>query len=332
MNEITERATSEDSIASSSASIPAVVVSSPGVDQATLDATTSSRALMFDSGIPMPVSADPGVPDPASFTNSPSHSSPALSEVALPHDAIPTREQTREAMKPSTEAISEGLPPSLLRHIKDRSISGLFTPMSDGAVSSDSSAVQDEVTVASQTRGLTESESPNVPGLSLLISGNEVESLPLDATQEGEKEIERGREPSSKVDTDIPVVQSEIPSPSVNVETIQGQSEAFSTAPEHSQEPATQQTSSQSETLPSVPHTQEDHVVDDDAEGEPDPEYHVARGGSSTTEPKKLGDSAPTGEKAPEPTIDAPITTLRPTPEPTAEVQQPILSVGELAS
>lgn len=196
--------------------------------------------------------------------------------------------------------------------------------MSDGGISSGSSAAHDEVTASGQANESPEGGSPEAPGLSLLISGNEIE---LDVAQESEKKDEGRPDSIPKVDTSMETLQSATALTPVSDERIHPQLDATIAAPESSQMVATQQSASQSSTLPSIPHTQEEHDAHDadvDAEGELDPDYHhEARREASKAESKGHGDSAPAETIPPGVAEDPQIAATPPIGASPDEAQQP---------
>lgn len=324
--EIFVRASSEDSIASSSQSVPAVVVSSPTEkheDHSLTAPQVHEAPRMLEAGIPMPVSADPGVPDPASYTNSPTPQSPAPSESHLARGATPGIEQMPQNTKLSTKTISEGLPPSLLRHIKDRSISGLFTPMSDGTGSSGSSDGQEEINTVVKQNEDPEGGSPEAPGLSLLISGDDIEPICLEPAQGTETQVAEDEPvPKTNTDTSTTNTQAVTPPVSVNEQETPLETDATKTLPEPSQVSATQQSESQNGTQRGSSHTERVHNVDDDAEGELDPDYHDDRGRSSKAVSEKKGSPA-AAEVKPSEATETQDPTVSQIAESSVEVERP---------
>lgn len=131
------------------ADVPTIHISTPPADQPLAgtpagegDTTTVAEATpahdhspvpMLNGGVPMPVSADPSVPDPASIHDTPvSAGSPAS-----PADA----DESAVASPTSPRGYASAIPPALFKHLSGhKSFSGLFTPMSEAGSSPVSSA------------------------------------------------------------------------------------------------------------------------------------------------------------------------------------------------
>lgn len=89
--------------------------------------------FVLQSGIPMPVSADPNVPDPASLHDSPMNS---------PKPAA--LEESEDDSSDANTMIASAIPPNLYKNISGhRTVSGLFTPMSEASSCPPSPAIQD---------------------------------------------------------------------------------------------------------------------------------------------------------------------------------------------
>jgi hypothetical protein len=89
---------------------------------------------MLQPGVPMPVSADPNVPDPTSLHTSPV---PTPQPSAADED---TDDQGPSSPEPTT---ASAIPPALLKHFSGhKTVSGLFTPLSEGGSCSPPSNVQ----------------------------------------------------------------------------------------------------------------------------------------------------------------------------------------------
>lgn len=88
-----------------------------------------SPVRMFSPGIPMPVSADPNVPDPASVHDTPV-GSPRPDSLSL--DAVDDKDATPSVeSSPSKKGVLSAVPPSLAQYFTQKhSPSGLFTPVS----------------------------------------------------------------------------------------------------------------------------------------------------------------------------------------------------------
>lgn len=116
------------------------MISSAGSSRHVEEISTTSRlahdntASTFETGVPMPVSADPSVPDPASIHSTPnSPGSPASVAEGPAVDQVAGSEKR--------PIISSAIPPSLFKHLSGhKSISGLFTPLSEGGSSPTDSA------------------------------------------------------------------------------------------------------------------------------------------------------------------------------------------------
>ena len=86
----------------------------------------TAETRMLQPGIPMPVSADPTVPDPASVHVSPSES---------PQSSSP---------RPAAQHVLSAVPPGLMAKLsRPTSLSGLFTPYSEASSGPSSPAMQD---------------------------------------------------------------------------------------------------------------------------------------------------------------------------------------------
>ncbi|KIP11230.1 hypothetical protein PHLGIDRAFT_139205 [Phlebiopsis gigantea 11061_1 CR5-6] len=132
-----------------------------------------SSPRMFEPGIPMPVSADPTVPDPASV-----HSSPMDS----PRGTSPQAEDQRGSFLHVRSAV----PPALLQQLSRSSgISGLFTPYSQASSGPSSPAIADGsegIDSAEEIAGgeLTSEPVPTAPSTEIAAHGRE-HDVDLDA-------------------------------------------------------------------------------------------------------------------------------------------------------
>lgn len=121
------------------------------VDDAPLDTTETVKIIpsspMSVSGTsapyPMPVSADPSVPDPASASHTPlSPPTPLAAKSTLPISPISPR-VPNQALYPAVEA-ALNLMPNITRSPLRKSTRGLFTPLTDGSPSPASPVVSDD--------------------------------------------------------------------------------------------------------------------------------------------------------------------------------------------
>lgn len=122
----------------------------------------------FAGGIPMPVSADPTVPDPASMHTTPlSPQSPVetMEDNAVNEGTSSGGERDRQ------RAAASAIPPSLMKHLSGhKSISGLFTPLTE----TDSSP-------SGSVRSFEQSEDEAAQGQPLDDAGNApVDDAPID--------------------------------------------------------------------------------------------------------------------------------------------------------
>lgn len=93
---------------------------------------TGSPITLFQDGIPMPVAADPSVPDPTSV-----HSTPVSPiSPASPVDGDTTGGGSTSPGGERRTGIRNTIPPGLFKHLSGhKSLSGLFTPMSEADTS-----------------------------------------------------------------------------------------------------------------------------------------------------------------------------------------------------
>ncbi|CAL1711329.1 unnamed protein product [Somion occarium] len=130
---------------SATTGIPAVTVSSEQIEEKgppdehlkPSSASPHEELHLLESGIPMPVSADPAVPDPISEVGTPSPASPSSDFNGGQPDYAGS----------SGASLRERLAATLIKRNTGRSPSGLFTPLTEGDASPASSELQQDVQI-----------------------------------------------------------------------------------------------------------------------------------------------------------------------------------------
>lgn len=188
--------------------VPAIEVTTDAPqDSHSSDAPATDSALrMLEGGIPMPVSADPTVPDPASVHDSPS-TSPGT-----------TSPQMREA-KLSSHNVLSAVPPALLQRLaKPASLSGLFTPFSDGGSGASSPVAQ------STPEAVDEDEQEQVPapvaGPSGTARAEDAEHPDHDPDMDADGDIDPDYVEAEHDESTVEAEQSALPSPTA-AETVE---------------------------------------------------------------------------------------------------------------
>lgn len=112
---------------------------------------------MLQPGVPMPVSADPDVPDPASL-----HASPMDSPKPAP--AEDENDSDGSDVAGTNTAIASAIPPSLFKNMSGhRTVSGLFTPMSESSSYPPSPNMEDATDAQAEPEADTTAAAPNAP-------------------------------------------------------------------------------------------------------------------------------------------------------------------------
>ncbi|KAI0821396.1 hypothetical protein BC629DRAFT_453879 [Irpex lacteus] len=232
----------------------------------------SSPEVMLQPGIPMPVSADPDVPDPASIHVSPIDSP----KPATPEEDEESDRDEANVNPNSNTTVASAIPPNLLRHISGhRTVSGLFTPMSEG------------------------SSYPPSPTMQDVIDEQPTEETPLETPVESSSPVPEG---ASSADV-APSPQAEQPEPASSKSE-----DDVSAALEHVQDqpevPASTSPPQVDESQGSAPLTPQgddadDADLDEDADGDVDPDYEapeeVVTVDVSSPTPEASGERTPRG-------------------------------------